>query len=93
VTQGSRQSLLPAPDFLLRSLCCLLFNFGVVVGQGLVTFQLVLDVGQDLLGVGAGGGGDQPSMILNTREQSPLLYSVFSVDSCSEKCAPGARCF
>jgi hypothetical protein len=34
-------------------------DFGVVVGQGLVTFQLVLDVGQDLLRVGAGGGGDQ----------------------------------
>jgi len=34
-------------------------DFGVVVGQGLVAFQLVLDVGQDLLGVGAGGGGDQ----------------------------------
>jgi len=32
---------------------------GVVVRQGLVTFQLVLDVGQDLLGVGSGGGGDQ----------------------------------
>jgi hypothetical protein len=28
-------------------------------GQGLLRFQLVLDVRQDLLGVGAGGGGDQ----------------------------------
>jgi hypothetical protein len=33
------------------------------VGQGLVALQLVLDVGQDLFGVGAGGGGDQNARI------------------------------
>jgi hypothetical protein len=37
----------------LRLLCSLLFKMpSLAVGQGLVTFQLVLDVGQDLLGVG-----------------------------------------